>query len=343
RPERWDVVLRLWDPVPAVRDLAFATMQGWNDGFAMAIPSLLARSADGDRAFAAACSRAIDRWAAKAPPVATAAVAALRGHAAEGALPEPTAADRTMLAELVMGCRGLGSGELGRLATFVNTHRLTDGRIVDAFLWCVAAHDEAAWRSALQALVVLGPPVVAVRPDLATQLIRSTVIVSALLEEVGPLVEAWVRAGPAATTSELLTAIGCDNWCVCARALAEVVQRGGAPGRAIVDEAAAAPGRDFAGVHVAQGVGWAQARRHGSGHAHITMKPDRELVAALATLVLLAAGDERWREPSMLQACLERCGGGATAESLRAATPGELPALSRKLEARLRPRWLEPR
>jgi hypothetical protein len=330
--------------VSPVRDLSLATMQSWNDGFAMAIPSLLARGDEGDRAFAAACKRAIDRWAAKAPPFAAAAVATLRGQPAGGALPEATAADRAVLVELVMGCRGLGSGDLGKLATFVATHRLADGPTVDAFLWCVATYDDAAWRAALQALVVLGPAVAAVRPDLATQLVRSTVFGVSSLETVGPVAEAWVRAGPAATASELLAAIDTDNWCVTARALAEVVQRGGAAGRALADAAAVARGRTFATVHVEQGAAWANARRRNSGYAEANMKPDHELIVSLATLVLLAAGDERWREPSALQTCLLRCGGTATAESLRAAlAAGELPAMSRRLEERLRPQWLEPR
>ncbi len=338
RTERWDVVMLLWDAAPMVRDVALATMRGWADGLAIAMPAVAGLARSADPALAAAATRAVERWGAEAPPATSAALRVLRGESGPAPVGPAGAHDRALLAELVLGCRGSTGGELLRLAPFVREHGLASPDVVDAFLWCTVASDEAR-AQALRALVAVGPVVAAVRPDVATELLRSAAVCPGDLREIGPLAEAWIRAGPAAADAELAAAIAGDHWCAAARGLAEAVRRG-ASGAWLADAALAARDRPFADVFVAQGEDWSR-RRGRSGHSWVTKKADPELVAALATLVLLAAGDERWRDEPGLGVCLRRLGEGATAASLFGAKArGELRDLAGRLEAPLRPRWL---
>jgi hypothetical protein len=339
--ERWDVVLRLWDPVRAVRDLALATTSAWRDGFAIAVPSLLALAANGtDRAFAAASTRAIDRWLRTTPPATAAAVAVLRGQR-PGDVPRPIGdTDLSQLVQLVSGCRGLPNGELTRLAPFVRERALATPDVVGAMLWCVATpHTTPAWRDAVGALVAVGPAVAAARPELAVELVRS----GAMTGNYGfaPVAVAWVRAGPAASPAELASAAAGDDWVVAARALAEIVERGVTPTHAMLDAALAARRASYADVVADQGADW--GRRRGRGWSYVTKKADPELVAGLATLVLLAAGDARWRDAATLERCAGRFGAEAAPDSLLAAKArGELAQLALRLEQGLRPEWLPP-
>lgn len=338
-PERWDVVAKLWDGWPEVRSQSLATMTGWGDDFAIAVPGVLACTKWWPRAEAAAAQRAIERWMRDASPFVAAAVAMLRGERAPSERLTATDRDRATFAQLVMGCRGLEGAGPESLAAFARTQGLVTKPVVSAFLWCVASTGEAQ-REAMRALVALGPSAAKAQPDIATELLRMQAMNLGRLQHAGPVAEAWMRAGPAATSSELEDALECDHWCVAARALVEVLHRGEISARAIA-AAAAVRTRTYEDVSACQGEEW--SRRRGLGFAHVTLVADHESLSALATLVLLAADDARWRDEAEWKLLLSRVGESATVETLlEAKQRGELPALAREIEAARRPDWLEP-
>ena len=336
--ERWDVVARLWDAFPEVRTHALATTSGWGDGFAIAVPALLACERSWPRAEVAAGQRARDRWMEGASPLRSAAIQILRGDEVPSARMAATDRDRTMFAQLVMGCRGLSGARIESLATFAREQKIVTKPLVNAFLWCVAATDEAQCE-AMRALVALGPSAAKVEPGIATELLRRQAMGLRPSDRSSAITEAWMRAGPAASTTELEDALECDHWCVVARALVEVLHRDAISDRAKT-AAAVVRTRTYADVVVQQGDEW--SGRRGNGFQKSTLAVDHESLSALATLLLLAADDPRWRDEQELRWLLPYLGEDATVDALLGARArGELPALARQIEVTRRPSWMD--
>lgn len=340
--ERYGVVLALWDREPPVRDLALATLRGWRDGFAMAVPSLLLRERGDDRALAAASRVALDGWLrqqAKTPSrrgeVVLAAIAALRGERVALAPGAAAAAERQLLVDLILGCRGLNNGELRRLADFAREHDLVDADVVEAFAWCLATPSREVWHAAVGALIAIGPRGRACCPDLAPRMVRSTVFYASDSPDSVLTADAWIAAGPAATRTDLLAALGSQDWSIAARAMAELLERGIAIDAQIVEAASAASARTFDDVVVSPGEAW--CRQVGVPWQWASLRARPDVVAALTTLVLLAAGDERWRDAKRVRDCLAVLGEGASEATLLAAkAEGHLGDLARTAEAPLR-------
>ena len=98
--------------------------------------------------------------------------------------------------------------------------------------------------------------------------------------------------------------------------------------------------RTYADVVVQQGDEW--SGRRGNGFQKSTLAVDHESLSALATLLLLAADDPRWRDEQELRWLLPYLGEDSTVDALLGARArGELPALARQIEVTRRPSWMD--
>ncbi len=335
---RAEIAWALADGSPELRHLALATVRGWGARMAAAVPSLHAQSGAADKAFAKACESALARWLEKGEGADEVAGRIVRGAclAALGQeappLPEFEMRDVHLLVDLLRGCRGR-TGWLQPIARFVRDRGLAFPEVVRAFVACLGTTDRTSWHEALDALTLLGPVVAKVEPEIDALILRSMVMYPAI-DRLALIGDAWIRAGRSATDADLAAALHGDRWHVALRAASEVVQRGGKPGDAVVIAAAACAERTFAPVAVHQGEEW--ARQRGRGYMVVAPVVEAQWVRTACTLVLLAAGDERWRRDAALRAAsvaldepLE-----AVADTLAAAkAEGRLPELAQRLDA----------
>jgi hypothetical protein len=264
-----------------------------------------------------------------------AAVAALRGEPIALAAGAAAVADRQLLVDLILGCRGMNNGELRVLADFVRDHELIDADVVEAFAWCFATPSREVWRAAVGALIAIGPRVRACCPDLAMRMVRSTVFYGSDTADSVLTADAWIAAGPAATRADLLAALGSEDWSIVARAMAELLERGIAIDAPIVAAVSAASTRNFGDVVIDPGREWCRTTGVWVNWARLPQRND--VVAALTTLVLLTAGDERWRDAKRLHDTLAVLGERPSEATLLAAkAEGRLGELARTAEAPLR-------
>ena len=152
RGERFDVVRMLHDREPGVRDFALATVRGWRDGFALALPRLVLAQRAQDRAFAASSKVAVDRWLREAvtadaagADVLARACAVLRGEAPAAGRPQRSAGLGAQRIDFVYGCRDLPAESLSALAEFLRMSGFVDADVATACVTWLAATDEEGW------------------------------------------------------------------------------------------------------------------------------------------------------------------------------------------------------
>jgi len=114
------------------------------------------------------------------------------------------------------------------------------------------------------------------------------------------------------------------------------VLRGAVPAPAAVQAALRVSSRQWTEVYVTQGEQW--SARRGRGYSYVKMPVPTDTLHAASCLLLLAAGDERWRGAGLLGACARtfRVAEEGIAEHLRVAKAnGGLAELATQLDATL--------
>lgn len=236
-----EVVARLWDPQPPVRQAALATLTAWG---AAGLPALAAlrdlqrRALDPE--FGADCGRAAEAIAAAAIAAAAGeparqvllalerAVAAEPGAHRQAATPMVADAEATeRYADVAWGCHGAPPAVALAVLTLGVDAGCGGRAAVLGMLRCLASLTTVEHAAALTALARLGRRCLDAVPDVAAQ-VTEALYASGQPFPTGLVLEceAWLTVGPDATDVAVVTAMQDGGPRVKLRALTELVDRG---------------------------------------------------------------------------------------------------------------------
>jgi hypothetical protein len=355
--ERLDVVSALWDRDRVVREQALANLQSYGRHGLLALRALrIFEKYAGTSGSAPIYQRAAGRLLRDASTGASDVAAAmlqdadliLRGEKARAEVITSDDLSSSLLADIVIGCRGEQEGSLEALARLAMTRKAfadrTDDGLLLAFVSSLGTADEAAWLCAARALAVLGPRVARRLPDFTDALLQSRTSFERIPNpDIVFVVEAEVLAGQGACVAELREALDSPRWHVVLHSLVELMHR-----NAITPQDAprlrALLSARFTTIGLTLGVPFVTAT---GAQPYSIEQPERsDTVQLVATLALAGLGETPWTDRDVCSALADAWSlessevPAAIADAIK---EGRLAESAQKIEAKARSQMRWPR
>ncbi|HEX6812286.1 MAG TPA: hypothetical protein VF384_11730 [Planctomycetota bacterium] len=355
--ERLDVICCLWDSDRLVREQAVANLQSYGRHGLMALRALRAFERHPEsRANAPVYQRAAVRLLRDASTGASDVAAAMLADADRILRGEPITAEATtsdeagcsLLADIVLGCRGEQDGTLEALARLAVARKAfadrNDDGLLLAFVASLGTSDESAWLGAARALAALGPRVARRLPELTDLLLQSrTSFEDKPNTDLVFVVEAEILAGQTASVAELRAAQDTRRWHVVLHAIVEQMQRNAVTAQD-APRLRALLSTKFEAAVLTLGTKFVAAT--GARPVDVALTERSDAVRVAAALALAGLGETPWTDADVASAIAEAWSLESTevpAAVAEAIKEGRLVALAQKVESKERSRLRWPR